>query len=264
MSFYWFYIWTCLKHSGHLSTGKKNMWECRKDKSGTRCNSKWTNSISNLPNKLRSLSKNRENNYKKAKYSELKESIDTETEKELLKRHIGSNFQLNLFQGTISLSPQSVLLGMHSPALPWLFPMGIPSSANMGIHPGSTLAHFQPCGRGSTHQGLSRCAGEVGTAQTSLCGCLQTEPAGKASTPPWSGHTSCRHLGVSLQNISGAALPSKQPTGCKQCPQLMESVPTTCPDGGITHPWSLPAERANLQKKKNSMSVRLRSIKTKI
>lgn len=147
-------------------------------------------------------------NYKKAKHSELIESIDTETEKELLKRDIGSNFQLNLFQETTILwslcnhSQFCWALGM-----PWMLHMGIPLSQW-----GKSIlwASLHTAQHRDGHQGLSKCPGGTGQHSPPPVTVSKHSLESLGSSP--GQDTSCRNLGASLPKISVVGLPKEQPT----------------------------------------------------
>lgn len=139
-------------------------------------------------------------NYKKAKYSELIESIDTQTEKELLKRDIGSNFQLNLFQETTFLWS----LCSHSQfcwalGMPWMLHMGIPLSQ------WGNPSCEHPCTLPSTAwpPRALQVSWRNWAAQPSPCDCLQTQPAGKPGLLPWPGHILQKPGSITAKNLCG-------------------------------------------------------------
>lgn len=222
------------------------MWEGRNDNSGAGCNSSWTNSISNLQNKWSYLSKyKRKKDYIKANHSELKESTNTETEKELLKRDIGSNLQLNLFQEIIffwALSAPTISgAGLWVCTHPGCFSREwIPSSATTGsqscehpsFHPSQ---HRQTLGdRQHGHQGLSKCPRGAGD-YTKFPLCLQTEPGGKASTPPLVRS----HILQELGSATAKTLCGKTAQPRAHNLQAMPAANGICPRPAIC-PWLCP------------------------
>lgn len=225
MSSYWFCIWTCLKHSGHLSTGKKIMWECRKDKSGARCNSNWTNSISNLQNTLSSLSKNREKTIEKAKYSgELKKYRYWNREGAAEKRHwlkfsaesVPRNNLPLITLCTHTVSSAGLWVCTHQPC-PSPFTWEYLAQPTWEIHPVSILPYFpaQAClvgGSARPPRPLQLSWRKWGLHNLACVTSFEWRLEGKPLLLPWSGHTSCRNLGVSLPEISVVRLPDKQST----------------------------------------------------
>lgn len=180
---------------------KKITGDCRKDSSGAKSSRNWTNSISPLQNNGAASLKTKKATKKVKSTGDLRESWNTETQKRLLRKDIGSNsaesVPTNYHPSMNSLYLESVLLGCgyaFSTPCPTSFPWEYLAQPLQEFHPGSIFP-----------------------AQVCLVGESPRWPRSRKGWHQWSDNVFCR-------NLTGQRAPWTAHRHRKQCCQQTESV----------------------------------------